>query len=368
MGTAAWNNWRAQRDDEPEREHAEDELHSDVQFIGSRLQFGPYTLSPVFRDHQRPDVSPSLLLHVRVHTSLTVDILEDGELLPTNATDYHGGILSDELAALISLELGVRLNVAGTRTLFIHRDTGEEVTANLEVPRLARPGKAGHEILPRVLTRDANLHDLRLLHRFPDLDEKSERALVRAARAYQSAIWWANQDPNQAWLQLVTALEIAAKNHQKTIWDAETVIRELDPELWALLQPLPAPQRAALAEHLAPTYRVAKTFHEFVVTHAPPPPSPRHSWDPLDFDRMRQHVQVIYRHRSHALHEGRPFPMPMLNPQPRTDPDGVPDEVPGGLNAGGLGGRWMAEDYPMTLSMFEHITRGALLAWWESLY
>ena len=42
-------------------------------------------------------------------------------------------------------------------------------------------------------------------------------------------------------------------------------------------------------------------------------------------------------------------------------------EVPFGLNSGGLGGIWDAAEVPMLLSTFEHIARGALLIWWDEL-
>ena len=38
-----------------------------------------------------------------------------------------------------------------------------------------------------------------------------------------------------------------------------------------------------------------------------------------------------------------------------------------GHSVGGHGGIWTADEYPMTLSMFEHIVRGALLKWWAGL-
>ena len=57
----------------------------------------------------------------------------------------------------------------------------------------------------------------------------------------------------------------------------------------------------------------------------------------------------------------------MLRPEPTSDDNGITAEVPGGLNSGGAGAVWMADQYPMTLSMFEHIARGALLNWWQSV-
>jgi hypothetical protein len=53
--------------------------------------------------------------------------------------------------------------------------------------------------------------------------------------------------------------------------------------------------------------------------------------------------------------------------QPRLEEPGVVQEIPFGLNAGGLGGVWDAAETPMLLSTFEYIAHGALLHWWDEL-
>lgn len=369
MGTAAWTNWRAFEAGEIERENADDELHSDKEFIGKAGTFGPYTLTPVARGDLGSELFPALILHLGLHTSLMPEIIVDGKLAPTRTDAYHGGILSDEIAALVSLELGTRLRFAGTRSLSgIHRgDDPSQGPYLLDVPRTARPGSAGREILPRCLSRSADLNDLDLTIKFSSIDEKHQVPLVRAARSYADAIWWANQDPNQAWLQLVTALEIAAKTEQSTVLSPEDAIAELDPDLWMLLKDLDDAVRASIAKRLAPQHRITRTFLDFVVAFAPGPPAVRNTWNELDWSAMREHARIIYRHRSKALHEGTPFPLPMLAQEPSQDPHGTPAEVPDGLNSGGAGAVWMADQYPMTLSMFEYIVRGVLLNWWRKL-
>lgn len=47
------------------------------------------------------------------------------------------------------------------------------------------------------------------------MEETAQIELVRAARAYATGLWWSNEDQNQAWLQLVTAVEIAANHRQQ---------------------------------------------------------------------------------------------------------------------------------------------------------
>ena len=96
------------------------------------------------------------------------------------------------------------------------------------------------------------------------------------------------------------------------------------------------------------------------------PPELRPSFGELDWGEMAQHARLIYSHRSTALHGGKPFPLPMLE-QPRKEENGAIQEVPWGLNTGGLGGVWDAKEAPMLLSTFEYIARGSLLNWWDEL-
>lgn len=81
---------------------------------------------------------------------------------------------------------------------------------------------------------------------------------------------------------------------------------------------------------------------------------------------MGDHARRIYGYRSAYLHGAKPFPLPMLE-LPRMEENGAIQEVPYGLNSGGLGGVWEAAESPMLLSTFEHVVRGALLRWWDEL-
>jgi hypothetical protein len=365
VGTSAWTNWRAFSAEDSELENFDDELQSDVMFVGGAPRFGPFQLRTVIR--QSGQVGPALIVHGGIHANLVPDPVVDGSLTPSNSDAYHGGTITEELAALISLILGVRLRWAGTLRvsgIHIHRESGEPYL--FEVPRLARPGAPNREMLPQVVRRTASLSDLSLLASFPDIDEESQVALVRAARAYASAIWWANEDPNQSWLGLVTALEVAAKSRQTLATDPLELLQEIWPQAHAAVAPATEEVQADVASLLAPQIRAARTFVDFVEQCAPPPPPSRPEWDKLDWDSMRKHARVIYDHRSKSLHAGKPFPMPMLE-EPRLSETGAVQEVPFGLNTSAAGAIWHAKEYPMLLATFEYIARGALLNWWNEL-
>jgi hypothetical protein len=231
MGTDAWRNWNAFNEQNPETENADDELYSDRHFVGGPSTYGPYSLAVILR-LDRPEttsaIRPAVRVRVGVHANLVPDVVRDGKLVPANSDAYHGGGVSDEIAALVSLTLGVRLRVAGTSRLSgIHRQGEEQPSIYLEVAPLASPGRLGREYIPAALHRPADLGLLDRLDSFPDLDEEAQVELVRAARAYATGLWWSNEDQNQAWLQFVTAVEIAANHRQKVRATPQELVEDL---------------------------------------------------------------------------------------------------------------------------------------------
>ena len=369
VGTDAWRNWKALEAGEPETENADDELHSDRRVTGGPVSVGPFTLSTIIQGAQPavPQVGPAVRLHVGVHAKLMPEVVVDNKLAPANSDAYHGGNASDEIAALAALTLGIRLRVAGTAQLSgIHDPTEGQTPIFLAVTPLAHPGRPGREYIPAALTRPASLDSLERLASFPGLDEKTQVELVRAARSYAAGLWWANEDPNQAWLQFVTAIEIAATQRQIDSGEPVELVEQLWPDLWASLKDADAPIRAGVAEQLAPQMRATKRFVDFLVDFAPDPLEIRPQFDQLDWSKMRSHASLIYGYRSQALHGGKPFPLPMLE-QPAVEESGAIQEAPYGLNTGGQGGVWDNKEAPMLLSTFEYLTNGALLAWWDEL-
>lgn len=365
MGTDAWRNWRIFNDGVPELENFDDELQSDAEFMGGPVRFGPYELSTVIRT---PAVfGAAVIVTGGIHAALAPEVVVNGELAKADSSAYHGGRMTDEIAALVSLELGVRLRFAGTRRISgIHQIVGADSPIYLDVPRLVQPGRAHRELLPSVVRRHADLGALVRLESFPAISEEDQVELVRAARSYASALWWANEDPNMAWLQLVTAVEAAATRRQTREVDPIELVTEFWPDLWGVLKSADAVIQKQVAERVRGQMRATRKFLDFVVECAPPPPEPRTAF-PIDWAKMRDYAKIVYGHRSKALHEGKPFPLPMLEPPRVEEPSGAFGEAPLGLNSGGLGGVWDAKETPMLLSTFEHIARGALLVWWDEL-
>lgn len=299
---------------------------------------------------------------------LLPELIIGNELAKPHTDGYHGGTISDEVAALVSLLLGVRVRSAGTvrASGLVTPNQPPPEPLYFEPAHFLRPGPPDRELLPNLTARVVDLADLDLLHSFPELDEKSQTALVRASRSYASAIWWANEDPNLAWLQLVTAVEVIAKNQQTAKQDSVALLEEIWPELFASLSQLDGASLTQVAGFLKDLVKSTKAFVDFVEMFSPEPPPSRPDWDQLDWAAIRTHSSTIYNHRSKALHGGEPFPAPMLE-APRQDPSGAWQEVPLGLSAAAAGAIWHAKQFPMLLATFEYIARGSILNWWVQM-
>lgn len=366
MGTDAWMNWRGFLSGNLELQNFEEDLQSDREFEGGSVTFGPYLLEGVVRlrtSGAPAGIGSAIRLRFGVHADLIRLPVVEGALVKANSDSYHGGGISDEIAALVCLALGVRLRAAGMSRMSLLGDPSSSI--HFEVPRLAQPGP-GREYIPEVLVRPADLRRLECLESFPVLDEGTQVAVIKAARSYAAGLWWANEDPNQAWLHLVTAVEVAAQHTTKVNDDPVSLVHSLWPELWTALGTATSEMREDVCKLVAPQMRATKKFIQFLTRYSPEPPLLRPQIGELDWEKLEQHVRVVYGHRSKALHEGRPFPLPMLE-SPRVEESGGIQEVPSGLNASGQGGIWDAAEFPMLLSTFEYIVQGALVRWWLEL-
>src|SRR3954470_13225203 len=99
-------NWRAYISQGGEFDAWEHFLYTDVHFTGEIMDgLGPYKLINTIAGPPSDSPTPAAVLRIS-------DALPEGFMSPmvaTNTDRYHGGQLEDEVAALLSLELGARL-------------------------------------------------------------------------------------------------------------------------------------------------------------------------------------------------------------------------------------------------------------------
>lgn len=370
LGPLAYENWRvSQADPSAWRGAAEFPLFSDAYIIGSDIaeDLGPYEIINPINAFDRSGRRPALVLRITFYL--------DGDELPsmrqTDDSRYHGGWLPDELAALLSLSLGVRLKAGGCVRRFEVGGDARGVPMAHGTPADPRlPDVHGPLVVP-ALRGSPNLDDLKQaipLAIFPRLAPAAAIALVKAARMYQEAVWIADTAPTISWIMLTSAVETAALHWGTSAEPPLELLQTTHPDLVALLDTKSDPAfTLRVAEHLAPYMGATRRFRDFLLEFLPAPPAPRPEfgqvpWEPRALGKV---FTTVYRYRSRALHSGTPFPDPMCRPPHRSGADGVPAEVPMGLATSVGHATWLAKDTPLLLHTFEYLARQALLRWWR---
>jgi hypothetical protein len=367
-GPSGYENWLAFLRGDTHRSWVEVNLYSDTGVSG-QMSCGPYQfLNALFDLHRSFSARPTMVLRIHLHVPFEVEIpdLDAG----TDVSRYHGGNIPQEIAALASLDMGIRLKCGGEIRYFdksYDSDPAGQPRSENEsaVPVLLRATYG--RILPLARER-ARISNARL-STYPKLSPQQAVALVRSARRYQDALWLAETQPELAWLLLVSALEVAS-----TFWFSTTTLdkveafkaarsslaSKLEKDAPHLVEPL-------ASELFAITKSTAK-FLNFMMKFksAEPPMRPvevyQLSWDDAEYKKT---MGIIYGHRSKALHEGIPFPEPMCGPIMNLG--GTFSEIPSCGGASSYNAVWSQEDIPMQLHVFEHITRSSLLQWWDDM-
>lgn len=370
IGPPIYNNWIAALDSKPCLGIHEYPLLTDADITGELPDgLGPYKfLNPgaFFNNPRR--VRAAIILRVELHMEFKYP-----DTLKTDTDLYHGGSFIDEIAALSSLALGIRLKAGGlSRKFEAHGDQlGSPVAYYPSPPAIVLTQPHGLVLPSAVGPHSLNYGELELLGSLAKISPQDAIALLRAARLYQDALWIVESEPALAWLMLVSSIEAAA-NYWCTIKASPLErLTSSKPRLVAYLDKLSVEGVSAkVAEFVADSLGSTKKFIDFVMTFLPSAPALRPAeWGqhPWESKQMKRTMGIIYEYRSKALHGGRPFPAPMCEP-PYHHPDWkAPAEKPEYLGAAMKGGSWLAKDTPMLLHTFEYITRNALCNWWKSM-
>ena len=378
-----WANWRAWESGLPTFGAVEYTLYTDANVSREATEgLGPYQLLdtlalPQFLHNE--GAAPAVVLRA----DLYLDPTASHEGRTRNVDAYHGGEAVDELASLVSLALGVRLEAGGQiRTFPVDGDPrGRPFWYDYQPPHLARASivtTGGRRQLPGV-AHSIQLDDcVPWLQRYFRLEQGQANALVRAARSYQAALWAAEGDPRQAWLKLISAVEAAA--HYWARGDALPVeqLRAAKPELSERLEAAGGGLLEDVAKQFAPGLQATTKMLNFTLKFRPSAPEPRPASYALAWSKtkMRGYLDTIYGARSEDLHAGIAVPLPMCeapqkvsakHPDEKLEGPFTESERPSGEWTATATSIWQREDTPMLLHTFEYIVRGALQKWWESM-
>ncbi len=283
----------------------------------------------------------------------------------TQDSHYHGGDHPDELAALISLILGIRAQAGSiTREFMLHGDPYGSPTTIGSKPIPILPPLYISPRIPR-LRSEYNLDELEPITILPRVNAETASVIVKVARMYQQAVWLVDAQPSMSWLLLVSAIETAANYwalQKHIISDDYTLPEELN-EIIAehscsssIVEPL--------SKYMEKYTKATTKFVKFIQEFLPDPPESRpEAAYCIEFTKngLKKGLEKIYDYRSRALHDGISFPYPMCNA-----PSHYHEEMPMGATRA-QNGIWSKEDMPMLLHIFEHIVRGSILNWLQSL-
>jgi len=369
VGTPAYDNWRAFLDKEPLLGSFEYLLYTDAWLTGEvATGLEPYrffNLVPL--DRQRGRVRAAVALRLSLHVSFETPPMEK-----TDQSRYHGGWMTDEIAALASLKCGVRFRSGDEiRRFDVDGDPQGRPIAWLSRPEPTLSIGIRGFVLPAV-TGEHSMMPIEGIKALAALSPEEAIALVRAARLYQDALWLAESEPNLSWLMLVAAVETAASYWHSSKDSPLERLRESRSDFVEYLEATGIEGLAArVANKFADSIGATKKFVEFLLAYLPPPPKKRPAeWGQVEWshDNLKKAFRQIYTYRSKALHDGMPFPAPMCEPPYKYHETWeAVAERPIGLATSSSGGTWLAKDTPMLLHTFEYITRNTIDAWWTSM-
>jgi hypothetical protein len=361
-GPTSYRNWRAQIDGASSYGADEIAIYSDARITGQIEEgLGPYAL---INGHPADKRDPALILRARAY----LDPRAFSFPRQTNTKGFTGSTPADEIAALVSLQVGARVMAGGVVRFADADELHWRILGDRDRPTPLFPAAGKVPLLPRAL--QAKSIRPAPFDTFPKLAPDDATALVRAARCYRDALWIAEAEPELAWLLFVSALEVAAVQQHIDRADPIDILRGSKPKLVEMLEGDESLLRDVAVE-LARDLRATARFLDFALRFTPAPPSPR-APEGFRLDWSQNHLKncmkKVYAHRSNALHEGVPFPPPMCDSPFQGGPDWeAPGETVIGVAVSTAGGTWVREDLPFPLHTFEYIVRGALLSWWEHL-
>jgi len=269
-----WENARAKLAGQPSVGAQQVACYTDALTLDGQAASGPYTaMVPLaFPDYRLERIGePRLGLVIRIERHLRSDDPDeyiDDAWEQRGSTVAHGGAASEELAALLSLALGIRLRAGGIARVFHPSDDERGFPHQIDrsAPHLPQPAR--QRMLPYTMLRSVELGTAAaLLDIYPQLPVKQARALVRAARSYQDALWIADSEPRLAWLRLVTATEAVARLSESG--PAAQTLSVAHPEIAQLSDAADSELKRLVTEKLVDQSRATAKFLAFLQTYGP---------------------------------------------------------------------------------------------------
>lgn len=219
----------------------------------------------------------------------------------TRSGFYHGGGIGDELVALASLFLRRRFKLGP----IVRWDDSPRLLSMSE-GWIDKPLVAGQ----------SNLVELsEWLNLIEGLDSTYHQRFILAAKLYHQALLLIEQQPDIAYLNLVSAIEVlSGKTEIK-----KPLLSDLDAELGELVQSV---ENEKLRSQIEQAILKRQPFHRrrfvaFILDHIEEDfwlEEKRPEQGRIDRDDLGNLLRRIYDQRSATLHDGKPFPATVFHP------------------------------------------------------
>lgn len=331
------------------------EVVADAYIVGD-LNYGPYNLTiwefGITRNPiEPPGYSRKLCLRIRyaADSSEEVTRLEDSA---TRKGFYHGGGIPEELVTLASLFLRRRLRLGpvvrrGDKPMMY----SERGTGWIDEPLIL--GRSNLEDLAQRFTLVERLH--------PDLHQK----FMLAARLYHRALLLIEEEPDLAYLNLVSAIEVLCQDTDVGKVTLEDLGYNRLVELLARVED--EGLREELEQAILQKERLIKRrFVRFILDHVEEsfwsdderwPEGSRSEHGRIEPDQLERLLRKIYDQRSVTLHKGEPFPPQTFNAH------GWREEIDTSISMRSGEREWRSTDYIPNPLFFERLVSHVLLTY-----
>jgi len=254
---------------------------------------------------------------------------------------YHGGDIADEILALSSLFLQRRFKRGPT----VRWDDKPHLIPKYKewIDRSLIVGK-------RKLSELPSWFEL-----VKGLDDNLHQKFILATRLYHQAILIIEEQPDLAYLNLISVIETLCREQKIKKVD----LHELDTGLAKLVDSIEDLELKTKIEQaiLKREHLICRKFREFIIKH-----TEKSFWDyegrpklgQIKSDDLRKLLNRIYDQRSNTLHEGQPFPPNVF----RSPLQGSEIEFSKGMIEKGR--RWEEKDYIPNPHFFEKLVNHVL--------
>ncbi len=273
------------------------EVITDAHIVGE-FTYGPYYFTIWEFSDKPPGQDRKLCLRIREKSASPND---EPWKTATTSGFYHGGGIADELLALAALFFRRRFKLG-------------PIVRMGDNPCLL-PVRRGW-IDQALIAGGSNLGELlEALKLAEALDDSYHQRFILAVRLYHRAVQVIEEQPDMAYLNLVSAIEVLCQE----VDVGEITLSDIDGELAACIDSVAdADLRGKITDRIIKRERfIRRRFVKFILDNLEESfwtRSERPQHGRVDSEQLPALLNRIYDQRSRTLHNGEPFPASILSP------------------------------------------------------